>query len=306
MKITKFILFFIGISASLSSAALGDSFVQQKMDAALQTPTPLTSDQLAKVQTVQYIFVDGIFGDILKKNFPQAVEDLDGWNASDHVIIRPDTANAVSTNAEILYGQISKIRAASTHSEAVLTAHSKGSAEVLLMALRHPDVITQMGIKTINLVSGPHEGTNLIEYFNQCFVLDFVCKNLNTLMPSLVSLTPEAMIPADLTALKALDSATQQEVAKHLFYVETLMADNDLTSPLLLSHFYLNSQGFPQNDGLIPTANEVFTPNGQLFGTDLGVMKGDHNSLLSEAITDDTKTYRHTFFQVLLESTLLK
>jgi hypothetical protein len=305
MKTTKLIPLFVGAFV-LSHVALADSLVQQKMDAELQSPSSLTSEELAKVQSVQYIFVDGIFGDVFKKNFPPAIEDLKAWNANDHVIIRPNTANAVSTNAEILYTEISKIRAASTHTEAVLTAHSKGAAEVLLMTLRHPDVITQMGIQTLNLVSGPHEGTNLIQYFDQCFALDFVCKGLNAAMPSLVSLTPESIIPLDLAALNALDAPTQQEVAKHLFFVETLMADNDFTSLLLFSHLYLNSQGFPQNDGLIPTANEVFTPHGQIFGNDLGVMNGDHNSLLSEAITDDTESYRRTFFQVLIENTFLK
>jgi hypothetical protein len=306
MKTTKIIPLFIAISISAQSA-LATSFIQGKLDTELQSPTPLTSAQLAQVQSVQFIFVDGIFGDVFKSNFHPAIEVLTGdWNVSDYAVFTPDTRNTMPDNADILYSEISKVRASSPHAEAVLTAHSKGATEVLLMLLRHPELVTKMGIKTVNLVSGPHEGTDIIRYFDQCSDLDFICHSLNGFMPSIESLMPSTIIPIEMAALNNLDAPTRQELAKHFFYVETLMANDDFASPLLIPHFYMNNIGEPDNDGLIPTISEVFTPNGQVFGNDLGVMPGNHNSLLSRAITPGNKTYRHAFFQVLIKNTFLK
>jgi hypothetical protein len=306
MKMLKFTPLFIAL---LSSSSYATSFVQERVNAELKSPTPFSSSELEKAQSVQFIFVDGIFGDVFKSNFHPAVDELThDWNVTDSVVITPDTATPMSDNADLLYTEISKIRAASPHSEAILTAHSKGATETLLMVLRHPDVITRLGIQTINLVSGPHGGTNVVEYFNHCSPLDFICGALNHLLPSLVGFKPENIIPLEMTAFNALSASVQQETQSHLYYVETLMADDDLSSPLLVPHFYLNASESDQNDGLIPTANEVFIPQGsnQPFGNDLGIMKGDHNSLLSKAITPDNKVYRKAFFQVLVRNTLLK
>jgi pimeloyl-ACP methyl ester carboxylesterase len=208
----------------------------------------------------------------------------------------------------------SNLRKNSSKKNAVLIAHSKGATEVLLMALKHPELSTQLGVVAYGLTSGPFGGTDVIDYLSEsCADWNPSCDLLDKMLPSLRNFIPSVMRPIFTEALLKLSNEDRKVLEPQVFYVRTHMQNNDVTSPLFATHLYL-TLAHPEegpNDGLIPTANERLfevasngQPTDQVFGTDLGIMIGDHNSLLNHAATNASLHYREGFFRSLVERML--
>jgi pimeloyl-ACP methyl ester carboxylesterase len=304
----KNILPFLLIIAFLCCSASAD--IQEQVTQEMGQLQAFNPTQLQKLRSTQFILIDGFFGDRYKSNFLPAQNLIQTqWSNSDVVIIRPDTSNPVEQNAEILYQQISDLRAKSPNQQAVVVAHSKGALEVLLMAIRHPDLTSKLGIKTFDLVSGPVQGTDIASLLEgPCDGYEMLCGYINARLPSIQSFTPGLIQPEIKAALDNLGFLDRIELQQKLFFVQTQMSNTDYTSSLFFPHLYLerHDPANPVNDGLIPTSSEVLLYNGKPFGTDLGVMHGDHNSLLNETSSASDLNYRDVFFHVLIEQTYLK
>ena len=303
----KSVLLVAGL-VSMSSIVQAEDVFEGQVQRAVANPKTLSSAELTQLQSVQYILVDGIFGGFFLTNLLPAKSLIENdWKNSDTALIRPLTKNPVVVNAEILYQQIKTLRMNSPHSNAVILAHSKGAAEVTLMMFRHPDLASEYGVQTIEAVSGPLQGTDLTDLITEdCPTMNPICSYLNGLLPSLQSFIPSVIKPLYQTAYDALSDADRTMLESRFFYVRTLMSDLDVTSPLMIPHLYLSSKENVPNDGLIPTASERLEINHQVFGKDLGIMHGDHNSLLNSSLDPSTLNYRQTFFRVLMEETFLK
>jgi pimeloyl-ACP methyl ester carboxylesterase len=274
-------------------------------------PHALNHEALQNLRTTQFIFIDGTLGELWKSNFDPAMQVLNSqWSGVSGAVIRPHTPNTIPENAEVLFRQISQIISQSGKAKTVIIAHSKGGAEVLLMALRHPELVTQLGVVAYGIVSAPIAGTDVIDYVeNSCVIANPICDELNRELPSLQTFTPSVIQPIYLDALSGLRAGDRAAVESKLFYVETRMSNADVLSPLYATHAYLSWVHGEVNDGLIPTANEVlyedgFAGHSRAFGTNLGVMSGDHNSLLNEAEMPATLKYREAFFRALTERML--
>jgi pimeloyl-ACP methyl ester carboxylesterase len=299
---------------SVASPAFNSDFPSQVAHE-VQSPTPLTSSQRGLITGIQYIFIDGTMGEIWKSNFGPAEKVLTSqWAGSESAIIRPYSPNTIPENAEILFQQIRDLRKNSSKKKAILIAHSKGATEVLLMALRHPELSTELGVVAYGLASGPFGGTDVIDYLSEsCADWNPTCALLAKMLPSLRNFIPSIMRPLFAEALLKLSEEDRKVLEPQVFYVRTQMQNTDVTSTLYATHLYL-TLAHPEegpNDGLIPTANERLfevAPNGQstseVFGTDLGIMIGDHNSLLNGAATNASLHYREGFFRSLVERML--
>jgi hypothetical protein len=313
--ISLFLALFAGFSVSASSFAgvSQEGELQRQVESQLANPVSLTAQELGTVQGKQYIFVDGFLGELFKSNFVPAVNLIQkDWQDSDTVVIRPSTRDAIWDGAESLYTQIKTIRASaamnSPGKEAVIIAHSKGGAEITLMILRHPDVIAQMGITRVAIIAAPIGGTNLVDIVqSHSSFEDPISLYFDKMIPSLHSFLPEVLRPVFADALSKLSIEEKITLKKSFFYVRLQMSDTDLTSPLYFGHTYMSLLHFGDgpNDGLIPTENEkLIDEDGEVFGTDLGVMNGDHNSLLSNSPFKKTVNYRQTFFETLIRDIL--
>jgi pimeloyl-ACP methyl ester carboxylesterase len=308
-------LIFTLLFAALSMSPAYSSDFPSQVVHEVKSPTSLTGSQLGLITGIQYIFVDGTLGEVWKSNFGPAEKVLNTqWLGSESAIIRPYSPNTIPENAEILFQQISDLRRNSSKEKAVLIAHSKGATEVLLMALKHPELSTQFGIIAYGLISGPFGGTDVIDYLSKsCADWNPTCDLMDKMFPSLRNFIPSIMRPIYADALLELSDEDREILEPQVFYVRTQMQDTDVTSTLYATHLYL-TLAHPEegpNDGLIPTANERLfevAPNGQptdqVFGTDLGVMIGDHNSLLNHSITNASLQYREGFFRSLVERML--
>jgi pimeloyl-ACP methyl ester carboxylesterase len=308
---TLLVVFF----AFAATPALSADFQAQVMQE-VASPAPLTDAQLETINNTQYIFIDGTLGEVWQSNFDPAEKVLNTtWTGAEGVIIRPHTPNTIPDNAEILFNQIVGLRSTSKFEKAVIIAHSKGSAEVLLMALRHPELSTQYGIVGYGLVAGPYAGTDVIDYVeNACANPNAACNYLDKELPFLRSFTPSVIKPIFQEALMNLSESDRLVLEPQIFYIRLQMPDDDVISPLYATHLYL-SLAHPEegpNDGLIPTANERLfeidssgNSTQDVFGTDLGIMIGDHNSVTNKAFTTSTLQYREAFFRSLAERMLL-
>jgi hypothetical protein len=154
-------------------------------------------------------------------------------------------------------------------------------------------------------------GTDVIDYLQTftCKIGAPFCRVLNDQFPFLATFVPSIIVPIFSEALAGVSDEARGNFENEFFYVRTQMEDSDVTSPLYATHLYLSfHQGEPQNDGLIPTAHEMLwentSGNSRLLGTDLGVMIGDHNSLLNKAMLPSTDLYRQAFFRALVERML--
>ena len=113
----------------------------------------------------------------------------------------------------------------------------------------------------------------------------------------------------------ASQTETQKKALQSkLFYVETQMPSDDFSSKLFVPHVWMET-AHPEdgpNDGAIPTKYELIYENGfgpdagQVMGTDLGIMMGDHNSLMNKAKTPEDQAFRQTFFKLLVTRVLLR
>jgi hypothetical protein len=302
--------FIATLSVATPRAEASAVTLQDQVRAQQNSPTPFSDEELKKVQSEQYIFVDGFFGELFNSNFLPAQSVVqENWKDSDTVIIRPATRDAIWDTAEVLYAQIKALRASSLKKKAIIVAHSKGSAETALMMLRHPDLITEFGVSRVALVAGPMGGTdlaNLIE--SNPSAGNPVTSFLNLIAPSLESFLPDVIQPVFTEALAKVSPTDRALLKKTLFYVRIKMTVKDSLSPLLPTHLLLSALDCwvdCSNDGLIPTASEaLLDEQGQVFGTDLGTMKGDHNSLLNNSVFDETLSYRKAFFETLIRDIL--
>jgi pimeloyl-ACP methyl ester carboxylesterase len=270
------------------------------------TPMVLNPDQIIELNSLQFIFVDGTFGELFQSNFDPALGVVQNeWPNAETVVIRPQTRNDIPTNSEILFSEIKTYRQNSLKKNAVIIAHSKGAAEITLMALDHPELISEMGVIGYGMVSGPIGGTNIVDFVgDECAIGTPLCVLLNDKLPFLRTFTPDIIQPIFAGALSSLTPDARANFAAKVFFVRTEMQDRDLISPLYATHLYLSLHEHEMNnDGLIPTENELLwdaTNGSRVVGTDLGVMFGDHNSLLNKAMDNSTGLYRQAFFRTLV------
>jgi len=293
-------------TSTIAGASEAPFSLQDQVESQIASPVPFSDDEMKKAQSAQYIFVDGFCGEYLKTSFlPAEAVVKEHWKDEDATILRPSSKIAIWENADRLYPQIQSLRQGSTKNETVIVAHSKGGAEVLLMVLRHPELISKLGITKIVLVAAPIRGTDLAELAEPASnpVTDF----LNQEIPALPSFLPALINPIYADALSKLSAEEKNLIKAHVFYVRAQMSSDDIFSPLFLSHLLLSkAHANGSNDGLIPTENEVLLDEqGKAFGTDLGVMLGDHNSMTNDSIFPDDLTYRRAFFETLIRNILL-
>lgn len=265
------------------------------------------------IDETQFIFVDGIFGDYLKQNFGPAFHHLDSEHpAAEKIVIRPKTDNAIEVNAELTFQKINEFRFTSAKKKTVIVAHSKGGAETLVMLLRHPEAIRLWGLEKVVLVSAPLAGTDVIDVV-QHFCADVpksTCDELYQRLPVLDAFTPVKMKALVTESMNRPSSADRALLESKIYYVRTQMKETDFYSPLYFPHTYLSliHPEEKQNDGIIATRNELIYEHGfdgtdgdHVFGTDLGIFMGDHNSLLNSTSFQNTEAKRQLFFKNLLQ-----
>jgi hypothetical protein len=295
-----------------SAGELQDQTAQE-----LASPRTFTSAEIRTIQATQFIFIDGMFGDHYRENFDPAVAILnDEWHAENTVLF-PRSLNSMPTNSEILYEEIKTLRKNSKKSQAILITHSKGAAEVMMMLLHHRDVVSDLGFTEFLEISSPLGGTNIVEFLNTLCKGDDsnteACTLLNADFPSAEGFASEVVQPIYEAGLAALSPTEKSALQAKTYYVETEMPDNDFSSPLFTPHIWMEVS-HPEdgpNDGAIPTKYQILQENGfganagPVLGTDLGIMSGDHNSLMNKAKTPAELSFRQAFFRVLVNRVLL-
>jgi hypothetical protein len=311
---------FTSLILGSSFLSMGDATAGELQDQAAQeltTPRNFTPAELRTIQATQFIFIDGMFGDHFKENFEPAVAVLNTeWHAENTVIF-PRSLNSMPTNSEILYQEVKTLRKNSKKKQAILITHSKGAAETMMMLLQHPDVVSDLGFTQFLQISSPLGGTNIVEFVNTlCNGSEGnhePCTMLNSDFPSAEGFASEVVQPIYTAGLAALTPAEKSALQSKTYYVETQMPDDDFRSPLFTPHLWMEVS-HPEdgpNDGAIPTKYELmqekgFGPEaGPVFGTDLGIMMGDHNSLMNKAKTPAELAFRQAFFKVLINRVLL-
>jgi hypothetical protein len=301
----------LGLFLAVGANAFGNQF-QTQVSQEQTAPRVLSASEITTLQDTQFIFIDGTFGDFYKANFKPAIHVLTHeWKSSDYAYITPRTDNDIPTNAEITFQTIVKLRAQSTKKNAVIISHSKGGAETFLMVMHHPELIHSMGVTKILLVSSTLAGTEITNFIeDECGTPSAACTYLHQKMPFLSTFKADVIKPIILDAYSAMTVAEKQAFSSRLYYLRTEMSDLDFKSPLYIPHVYLSMQaGDKMNDGVVPTKSQIFYENGYdesspVFGTDLGIASGDHNSLFNYAKTSAEENYRDAVFRTAAESIL--
>lgn len=307
-----FNLIFALVAFGASSTFAGE--LEDLTQRELASPHLVTTRELKSIQATQFIFVDGIFGDFYHGNFKPAEQVLREDYQTEGTTLVPQSVVPIQDNSEIIFSRVRDLREASGKSQAILMGHSKGAGELMYMLLRHPEVVRNMGISAIGIISAPLAGTRVVGFIDTMCANEgphSLCHFLNVLFPSLESFRPEFIQPLYSEALERLSSLDRALIGSKIFYVRTQMPKDDFNSPLYLPNLWMRTS-HPEdgpNDGAIPTKNQImyengFNPNDPVFGTDLGIMMIDHNGLMNRARTPASLRYRESFFKILTRKLL--
>lgn len=262
----------------------------------------LSPSLISEVGRHTVVFVEGFLNeshqgmpwDDAKTNFSVNMETLSSdFQTPDFIKIAPPSMQAVSDNADWLIDQLNSVYATHHQHPLLIIAHSKGAAETLLAALRHPDLLVNGMIERIVLVQGAIGGSPLAELASETRFLGLSnWAGLRSLRPAAI----RALFETERERFTQMETpATQILVNRHVYYVRSSQRPPEVVRRLVPGNYYL-SRVAGDNDGAIVTADEQL----QGIGQDLGVLDADHADLVAApALSNSPDAYKRAFTRAL-------
>jgi|GEM_PF-6135258 len=278
----------------ISQAQLAERFRAEKVQF-LGQPTAVPSFSVEERQALaayNYIFIDGLLGDLTRDLYQQVVPYLRAQLAVELRVLRPSSLNSASANVAYLRNELRK---SSISKPNIVIAHSAGAAELFLALLENPELFERARIEKVIFVQGAFSGSPLAEWaysFLSRGCAEFVRKALPTpcglasiFAKSAHSLLPEVAIGHRVPLQRKLGAADQALFQERAFFVRSRSTPSDTQMALKASSLYLKRyyNGF-HNDGILLTLHQRVRG----FGQDLGVLDADHLSLLGNSKNTDS------------------
>jgi hypothetical protein len=274
-------------------------FFEQEWDSAKsrskRSKPEITTDLKQWVDSHHFVFVGGVFGEMMPGNFRAAKKVLKREFHTDFSFIQPESCNTVLENAKILTETFYKINA-EQGKPLIVIGHSKAGPEIILALLADSSLLDKGVISHVITIQGALGGSSLTD------VLDPSKIPLIRKCDGLESLSPENIEAVFDSAWNQFQESTPEQSLENLndsvFYIRSqIIADNPMNALIPFRKMLRRTHEGKNNDGLIPVELQ-YRPE---FGTDLGILDADHADLVMGGIlSNSSKTYRRTFIRTLI------
>lgn len=256
----------------------------------LSSPTAKIARSSASLQEYDIYFVNGFMREFVSS------EPLESWIATlKHEFsltgpvreLRTTSLSSVEANVAALRIQLQSL---DPKRPKILVGHSKGAAEILILALRNRSLIEDFHIDKILLVQGALQGSSLAAIGSDICQMPstvHLCRQLALGTEAVRSLEPARMKKTVKTALDKLDAPDREWLGRRIFYLRSEIRKTDAVMPFWLTNRILYSYLGVDSDG-------VMTPDEQklnALGHDLGIIDADHVSLLVKKSSQEPSLY---------------